>query len=49
MLLGKDPAYCSAQLDGAPTIVSGFGEDRPRIARSGDHRPNIELLVSAFE
>jgi hypothetical protein len=49
MLLGKDRAYRSAQLDGAPTIVSDFGVDRPRIACSGDHRPNIEFLVSAFE
>jgi hypothetical protein len=49
VLLGQDRAYCDAQLDGPPTIVSDFGEDCPWIACSGDHRPNIELLVSAFE
>jgi hypothetical protein len=49
MLLGKDRAYRSAQLDGAASIVPDFGVDRPWIDCSGDHRPNIELLISALE
>src|SRR5690242_15406276 len=43
MLLGEYRAYRSAQLDGAPTIVSDLRVDRPWIDCSGDHRANIEL------